>query len=264
MEKLDIHIVGLGNLGSAFLKGLNNVEDINLFLYEDLESVRNSVNNEFSIIPKGSITPIQNGVVILCIKPQNINKFFAINKNKISPDVLICTPVAGLEIKTIESLMENKVLRIMPNLLIGDNKGFIPYVSNYDGDYFNFNNNVLAKLGTTKEFDEEMFPLITALSGSGPAWYYELSSQLVNSGKKLGLSLDDSEMIIKELVKALPSLVADESSFKDLVNQVKSPNGTTEAGLNSLNKGSFDKIIFDAIQKATYKSNEISRELSSE
>ena len=46
MEKLDIHIVGLGNLGSAFLKGLNNVEDINLFLYDDLESVRNSVNNE--------------------------------------------------------------------------------------------------------------------------------------------------------------------------------------------------------------------------
>ena len=100
MEKLDIHIVGLGHLGSAFLKGLNNVEDINLFLYDDLESVRNSVNNEFSIIPKDSIISIQNGVVILCIKPQNINNFFANNKNKISPDVLICSPVAGLEIKT--------------------------------------------------------------------------------------------------------------------------------------------------------------------
>ena len=264
MEKLDIHIVGLGNLGSAFLKGLSNVEDINLFLYDDLESVRNSVNNEFSIIPKDSIISIQNGVVILCIKPQNINNFFANNKNKISPDVLICSPVAGLEIKTIESFMGNKVLRIMPNLLIGNNKGFIPYVSNYDGDYFTFNENVLEKLGVTKEFDEDMFPLITALSGSGPAWYYELSSQLVNSGQELGLSLDDSEMIIKELIKALPALVAEDISFKDLVNKVKSPNGTTEAGLNSLNNDSFDRIIHDAIQKATHKSTEISRELSSE
>ena len=67
MEKLDIHIVGLGNLGSAFLKGLNNVEDINLFLYDDLESVRNSVNNEFSIIPKDSIISIQNGVVFFVL-----------------------------------------------------------------------------------------------------------------------------------------------------------------------------------------------------
>ena len=264
MENLDVHIVGIGNLGSAFFNGLKSLEAVNLFLYDDSDAIRQSIQDEFSIIPDDSITFIENGVLILCIKPQNINNFFNNNKGKISKDVLICSPVAGLEIKTIESFMENKVLRIMPNLLIRDNEGFIPYVSNYDGDYFTFNQNVLAKLGVIKEFDEEMFPLITALSGSGPAWYYELSSQLVNSGKKLGLSLDDSEMIIKELVKALPSLVAEESSFKDLVNQVKSPNGTTEAGLNSLNKGSFDKIIFDAIQKATYKSNEISRELSSE
>ena len=264
MEKLDIHIVGLGNLGSAFLKGLNILDNVNLFLYDDSDVVRKSINDELSIIPENSLTSIKNGVLILCIKPQNINNFFENNKNKISQDVLICSPVAGLEINIIESFMDNKIIRIMPNLLIRDNKGFIPYVSNYDGDYFNFNENVLAKLGIVKHFDEEMFPLITALSGSGPAWFYELSSQLVNSGQELGLSLDDSEMIIKELVKALPALVAEELSFKDLVNQVKSPNGTTEAGLNSLKNDSFDKIILDAIQKATNKSIEISKELSNE
>ena len=264
MEKLDIHIVGLGNLGSAFLNGLNIIEDINLFLYDESDVVRQSINAELSIISEESLPSIQNGVLILCIKPQNINNFFENNKNKICSDILICSPVAGLEIKTIETYVENKVLRIMSNLLIRDNKGFIPYVSNYDEDYLTFNENVLAKLGIIKEFDEEMFPLITALSGSGPAWYYELSSQLVNSGQKLGLSLEDSEMIIKELVKSLPTLVAEDSSFKDLVNQVKSPNGTTEAGLNSLNNDSFDRIILDAIHKATRRSTEISRELSNE
>ena len=109
-----------------------------------------------------------------------------------------------------------------------------------------------------------MFPLITALSGSGPAWYYELSSQLVNSGQELGLSLDDSEMIIKELVKALPSLVHEDETFEDLVNKVKSSGGTTEAGLNSLNNASFDTIILEAIQKATQRSTEISKELTNE
>ena len=60
MEKLDIHIVGLGNLGSAFLKGLNIVDGINLFLYEDLDVVRQSINDEFSITPDDSIISIQN------------------------------------------------------------------------------------------------------------------------------------------------------------------------------------------------------------
>ncbi len=263
MEKLDVHIVGLGNLGSAFLSGLHSFDDLNLFLYDNSAAVRQTTEDEFSIIAHDSITYIKSGVIILCIKPQNINEFFNNNKEKINRDVLICSPVAGLEIKAIESFMENKIIRVMPNLLIRDNQGFIPYAKNYEDDYFTFNKNVLAKLGVTKGFAEEMFPLITALSGSGPAWYFELSSQLVNTAQELGLSLEDSEMIIKELVKGLPSLVED-SSFKELVNKVKSPNGTTEAGLNSLNEDSFDRIIFDAIQKATYRSTEISRELGNE
>ena len=152
----------------------------------------------------------------------------------------------------------------MPNLLIQDKTGFIPFTTNYEGDYLNFIHNILENLGTVKEVDESMFAIITALSGSGPAWFYELSNQLVNSGTELGLSLKDSESIIKELVKALPSLVHEDETFKDLVNKVKSPGGTTEAGLNSLNDASFDTIILEAIQKATQRSTEISKELNNE
>ena len=71
-------------------------------------------------------------------------------------------------------------------------------------------------------------------------------------------------MLIKELVKALPALVDKDETFKDLVNKVKSPGGTTEAGLNSLNDASFDTIIHNAIRKATQRSIEISKELTNE
>ena len=265
MEKMDIHIVGLGNLGSAFLKGLNNLhENIDIYLYEDSKDVRQSIQEDYSLTPKESLTQVSNGVLILCIKPQNMNEFFDTYKDKIAGDVLICTPIAGLEIKTIEKYLENNVLRIMPNLLIQDKNGFIPFTSNYEGDYLNFIHNILENLGTVKEIDESMFAIVTALSGSGPAWFYELSNQLVNAGTELGLSLKDSELIIKELVKALPSLVHEDETFADLVNKVKSSGGTTEAGLNSLNNASFDTIILEAIQKATQRSTEISKELTNE
>ena len=265
MKKMDIHIVGLGNLGSAFLKGLEDLqENTDIYLYEGSKDVRQSIQENYSLTPKESLNVISEGVLILCIKPQNINEFFDTYKDKIARDVLICTPIAGLEIKTIEKYFENNVLRIMPNLLIQDKTGFIPFTSNYEGDYLNFIHNILENLGTVKEVDESMFAIITALSGSGPAWFYELSNQLVNSGTELGLSLKDSELIIKELVKALPALVHEDETFKDLVNKVKSPGGTTEAGLNSLNDASFDTIILEAIQKATQRSTEISKELNNE
>ena len=265
MEKMGIHIVGLGNLGSAFLKGLEDLqENTDIYLYEGSKDVRQSIQENYSLTPKESLNVISEGVLILCIKPQNINEFFDTYKDKIARDVLICSPIAGLEIKTIEKYFENNVLRIMPNLLIQDKTGFIPFTSNYEGDYLNFIHNILENLGTVKEVDESMFAIITALSGSGPAWFYELSNQLVNSGTELGLSLKDSELIIRELVKALPSLIHEDETFKDLVNKVKSPGGTTEAGLNSLNDASFDKIILEAIQKATQRSTEISKELNNE
>ena len=265
MEKMDIHIVGLGNLGSAFLKGLKDLhKNTDIYLYEDSKDVRQSIQEDYSLTPKESLTQVSNGVLILCIKPQNMNEFFDTYKDKIARDVLICTPIAGLEIKTIEKYLENNVLRIMPNLLIQDKNGFIPFTSNYEGDYLNFIHNILENLGTVKEIDESMFAIVTALSGSGPAWFYELSNQLVNAGTELGLSLKDSELIIKELVKALPSLVHEDETFEDLVNKVKSSGGTTEAGLNSLNNASFDTIILEAIQKATQRSTEISKELTNE
>jgi pyrroline-5-carboxylate reductase len=211
-----------------------------------------------------SLSEITQGVLLLCIKPQSINKFFDDYKKNIAKDVLICTPVAGLEIKTIEKYLRNNILRIMPNLLIQDKTGFIPFSSNYEEDYLSFIQNILGNLGNVKEIDESMFPVITALSGSGPAWFYELSNQLVNSGTELGLRPEDSELIVKELVKALPSLIHDDETFKNLVNKVKSPGGTTEAGLNSLKDASFDKIIFEAIQEATQRSTQISIELSNE
>ena len=265
MEKTDIHIVGLGNLGTAFINGLSNVKTgINLYLYDESFEVRKLIKENFSLKALDEISLIDKGVVILCIKPQNINNYLEKNKEKIGKNILICSPVAGLEIKTIEHYIKNPIIRIMPNLLIRENNGFIPYVSNYEGDYLSFVKQVLHKLGSVKEFEESMFPIITAISGSGPAWFYELSHQLVNAGYKLGLDIEESEMIIKEIVKALPGLVSEDETFKNLVDKVKSPQGTTEAGLNSLDNDSFDKIIFEAIQKATQRSVDISRELDNE
>ena len=264
MKKIDINILGLGNLGTAFFEGLQSNNNLNLHLYEENDQIRTDFSKSYGVEVASHIDSLDSGVLILCIKPQSINTFFDSFSKNISNDILICSPVAGLEIETIHKYVENRIIRIMPNLLIRKNNGFIPYVKNYDGDYLSFLEIALSSLGTTKEFVEKFFPLVTAISGSGPAWYYELSRQLTNSATQLGMDEVDAEELVKELIKALPNLINTEDSFVELVNKVKSPKGTTEAGLDSLNDDSFDTIIFNAIQKSTNRSIEISAELKNE
>ena len=89
MEKMDIHIVGLGNLGSAFLKGLSDLhEKTDIYLYDESKNARQLIQENYSLTPKESVNMISKGVLILCIKPQNINEFFDIYKDKIAKDVL--------------------------------------------------------------------------------------------------------------------------------------------------------------------------------
>ena len=132
----------------------------------------------------------------------------------------------------------------------------------YDDDYLSFLK-ILNELGSISEYDEKLFHVITSIYGSGPAWYLELSARIVETGQKLGLEKAEANRIVKELVNSLPSLVSEEE-FVETVDKIKSPNGTTEAGLNSLEMDSFDKIIENAINSATNRSKEISQEMNND
>ena len=263
MNNLDFHIVGLGNLGSAFLKGLINLDkNLTFHLYEKEPKVMESIKEEFNFDVKNEIDVIESGILLLCIKPKDLNKFFDTNKDKILKDVLICTVLAGVETAYISKFVENKIIRLMPNLSIKNNNGFIPYTKTYQEDYLSFLE-LLSGLGSITEYEEELFHIITAIYGSGPAWYLELSSRIVESATKLGLSKSESNKIINELLKSLPSLVGGDE-FSNIVEKIKSPKGTTEAGINSLNSDSFDKIVFNAINAATERSIQISKEINNE
>ena len=73
------------------------------------------------------------------------------------------------------------------------------------------------------------------------------------------METDDAKFIVEQLILSLPSFIG-EQEFGEIVNNIKSPNGTTEAGINSLKDNSFDKIIYDAIEAAVKRSIKISKE----
>ena len=126
MAEIDVHIVGIGNLGKSFLGGFSSIsEGPNLYLYESNKDIVDSFSGKQEI--KSTLGQLDEGVLLLCIKPNNLNEFIETNKELISPDVLIVTALAGLNITHFENIFKNKILRLMPNLSIKNNNGFIPY-----------------------------------------------------------------------------------------------------------------------------------------
>ena len=99
--------------------------------------------------------------------------------------------------------------------------------------------------------------------GSGPAWYFELSAKIVNSAVNLGMDESDAKILVSNLLSSLPHLTG-EKDFNEIVENIKSPKGTTEAGINSLENNSFDKIIHEAIESAVERSIEISKAMENE
>ena len=137
MAEIDVHIVGIGNLGKSFLGGFSSIsEGPNLYLYESNKDIVDSFSGKQEI--KSTLGQLDEGVLLLCIKPNNLNEFIETNKELISPDVLIVTALAGLNITHFENIFKNKILRLMPNLSIKNNNGFIPYTKNYEDDYLGF------------------------------------------------------------------------------------------------------------------------------
>lgn len=261
MTDINLHIIGLGNLGQSFLNGFNNIDHgFNIYLYEKNNEVVNNLNTTYEI--QESIDDIDDGVVLLCIKPNDLNSFINLTKSKISSGVLIASPIAGTTISHYENNFENKIIRLMPNLSISNNSGFIPFTKNYEEDYLGFISK-LNLLGEAHEYSEDLFDIITAIFGSGPAWYFELSSKITDSAVNLGMKKEDAKLIVQKLMLSLPSLVGN-NDFDQVVNNIKSPNGTTEAGLNSLANDSFDKVIFNAIESAVNRSIEISKDTDDE
>ena len=99
MVEIDVHIVGIGNLGKSFLGGFGSIsEGPNLYLYESNKDIVDSFNGKQEI--RSSLGQLDEGVLLLCIKPNNLNEFIETNKELISPDVLIAVSYTHLTLPT--------------------------------------------------------------------------------------------------------------------------------------------------------------------
>lgn len=200
--------------------------------------------------------------LIIAMKPKDIDSALNDIKQWISPTTVILSVIAGIKTKYIEEQIsqEQEVIRVMPNTssMIGESATAISpgrYVPTYKVKLVK---TLLNSIGQVYIVEEDQMDIFTGIAGSGPAYFYYLLEHLEKAGLDAGLDSKLSRDIsIQTIYGAAKMLKFTDQSPKQLRENVTSPNGTTHAGLEKLNKCGGGNAIRLAAEAAAARSKEM-------
>ncbi len=250
--------IGFGKLGIALYKSICK-EEGNTFCYFSKSNSNREVPGCDSIGELAS----KSEVIWLCVKPQNLVDILDILKYEDLTGKIVVSPVAGKSIGFIlESVGKNTpVIRIMPNLAIEYGSSVTAYASNdIDSNLKNRVRLMLEKSGRLIDLPEIHFDLFTAIFGSGPAFLLKLLDIQKLKIMELGINENEANNLLVGLLAGTTDYYRENcnfSSIDELINNIASKGGTTEAGLNYLIDNNIGKLFDNVINMAQKRSLEI-------
>ena len=180
---------------------------------------------------------------------------------RIAPQAMILSVVAGI---TLEQYSKpNSVIRSMPNTACAFGKGITAiYAMDQKSHAFKIVNKLYKQIGhvLVLENEDEMHRF-TSIIGSGQAFIFLVLNIYLDELEKISSTIEITyQEMFKNFVSSIGDSFLEEPDFESLINKIKSPGGTTQAGIESLEKNNLDKIFKDAFYEAANRSIEISNE----
>lgn len=176
---------------------------------------------------------------------------------------LVVSILAGIPINRLSALspLARNVVRVMPNTPAQIGKGISVYASRdpLSEEDQSIVESLLSSMGSVVSLPEDLMDAVTALSGSGPAYLFEFTRILTEAGKDIGLSNEVSSELARQTIIGSAALMESRSDAtpSELVDEVTSPGGTTEAALQSFGNN-FERVVVEALRAARDRSRELS------
>jgi pyrroline-5-carboxylate reductase len=259
-------LLGAGKMGVALARGWLDagLPASNLLIVDPSPGeAAKDLADDYGLTLNSAAQGLQPNVLVLAVKPQIIDAVLETLAPVIGPNTLALSIAAGIDIARLaRGLGMGRVVRTMPNTPAQIGKGITgavagPEVSDKDRDVASA---LLEAAGPVVWFDKEaQIDVVTAISGSGPAYVFHLVEALAAAGKKMGLPDAVADLLARQTVIGSAALLeADPSSPAVLRQNVTSPNGTTAAGLAILMEG-LTPLIEQTAEAARRRSEELGR-----
>lgn len=201
--------------------------------------------------------------VSLAFKPQHLDTITA-EESTASQNSLVISVLAGRTLESLQAAFPNarNVVRVMPNTpsRIGKGVSAFCFQKTPSGEDRQLVEELLGALGTCYEVQESQMHIVTAVSGCGPAVFFQFIDYIAQAAEKRGLEHDlAATLAIETGLGSLQLMAQSNQAPSQLVNEVVSPNGVTHALLTSLGDSDWSKIIDTAMEAAVNRSTELSK-----
>ena len=257
-----IGIIGFGKMGGAIFNALLKITNKkNIFLCDKNAGFGKAILK--SQICKTSAELINKcAYIILAVKPQDFESLAEeIGKCK-AGDKIYISIMAGVNIKKMVKLLgTKKVVRTMPNLPLMTGRGITGWyrAKNLTGPERIFSKKIICAWGKQFEVKKEKdLNAVTALSGSGPAYYFLIAEIMRKSAVDMGFSAGTADLIAREtFIGAAGLLDSTGMEISQMRASITSKKGTTEAALNQFKKCKLESVIRKGINKAKSRAEEL-------
>ena len=266
MKKLDkkIGLAGAGNMGSAVFEGLlrkSMISAAQVWVYDTLTDRKESFAREWKAKTAQSIPELagKTRLILLAFKPQDLPASAADFKRGLTESHTVISILAGISIEVLRKQLGDKprIVRAMPNLGAKVGAG-ITAVTGGDQQSLEEAEFIFSGCGLTLRLEEAYFDCVTALSGSGPAYYFLLMEMMAAEGVRAGLTPAQAKMLAVQTAAGAGLLAASSSEEPAVLREkVTSKGGTTEAALGVLEQAKIRDIFHSAIQAAVERGRKL-------
>ena len=204
-------------------------------------------------------------ILVLSVKPQNMSEALQSIKDVIKADALVISIAAGIKTTNIAAVLGDvAIVRVMPNMPAWvDEAASVLFANEKAKTRVEIARLIFLSVGKALVIEDEgLLDAITAVSGTGPAYFFLLMDEMIRTGIELGLPEDVVRDLVLQTGKGA-TLLAEKAAEEGegpghLVERVATPGGTTEAAFKVLSEGKFGPLMASAITKAFERSRELS------
>jgi len=265
----ELGIIGAGNMAEAIARGVTAKKLLqpNEIIAADVAPARRELfERELKIkaVEQNADVARQARVILLSVKPQMMAEALAALAPAMSEQTLVVSIAAGISTAFIEKHLGGgkrwRVVRVMPNtpMLVGEGMSGIARGANASDEDMATVRRLFESAGEVVEVTEDKMNAVTAMSGSGPAYFFLLVEQMIAAGVDMGLSpLHARQLAAKTALGAAKMLATSSDDPAELRRKVTSPGGTTHAAITHMQAQNVPQAIVDAIKAAERRGREL-------
>lgn len=266
MQQLTIAFIGGGNMAEALISGLCRAGHAggNIIVAEPLQSRRDDLAEKYGIraLADNQEAASEADILVLAVKPQYMQAVLEGLTGHDKPGATVISIAAGVSMSAMRGWLggDAAFVRVMPNTPALVGAGVSVLFSDTDGTHRARAEYVLEACGVSVWVDnEKQLHAVTAMSGSGPAYFFLLAEVMQAAGVKLGLSEElAARLAAQTALGAGKMLVESNRSAAQLRQQVTSPGGTTQAALDTMFEMGLPNAVRAGVTAACKRSEELS------